>query len=94
MRACGGGVRGAWRAVAAVQGSSSAEGAALSRVFFLQPLVLAEAGAGEASWVECVLRPAGDFDVRPGSAVPEVRHGGSLQEAPWTTRRPRSKRPS
>ena len=26
-----------------------------------------------------------DFDVRPGSAVPEVRHGGSLQEAPWTT---------
>ena len=67
--------------------TSSAAGAALSGVFFLQPLALEEGGA---AWVECALLDSGTFEVRSGSgeAVEAVHCSGRWAAADAAAWRP------
>ena len=73
------------RAACSATTSSSAAGAALNGVFFLQPLALEEGGA---AWVECALLDSGTFEVRSGSgeAVVAVHcsgHWAAADAAAW-----------
>ena len=73
------------RAACSAATSSSAAGAALSGVFFLQPLALEEGGA---AWVECALLASGTFEVRSGSgeasaAVHCSGHWAAADAAAW-----------
>ena len=73
------------RAACSATTSSSAAGAALNGVFFLQPLALEEGGA---AWVECALLDSGTFEVRSGSgeAVVAVHcsgHRAAADAAAW-----------
>ena len=62
--------RAAWSAVA----SSSAAGACLHGVFFLQPLILDAGADGAAVLVECVLHEGGLFEVHSGDGAALYGH--------------------
>jgi 3-oxoacyl-(acyl-carrier-protein) synthase len=57
--------RAAWNAAA----SSSAVGASLHDVFFLQPLAVNARSDGAVAFVECLLREGGEFEVRSGGGA-------------------------